>query len=241
MTETWVSPKTHLNLNVKGYCVEHLYGNKSARTNKGRHSGGISIYYKQNLRDKIEIIEKLQQGILWLKICKSMFQFDADVYLCCTYIPPRQSRLTNQNDVDFFENIEQGVEKYQLLGKVFLTGHLNSRTSNAPDFIEFDQFLDDYSVIQSNRNILPRTNKDTVLDANGIRLINFCISTNLLIANGRLHDDKSIGQFTYVGNYGMSVVDYVLSSQNDFKYINVFKIVSPTDLSDHCALNFCFK
>ena len=133
------------------------------------------------------------------------------------------------------------MEKYQLLGKVFLTGDLNSRTSNAPDFIEVDQFLDDNSIIQSNRNILPRANKDTALDANGIRLTNFCISTNPLIANGRLHDDKCIGQFTYVRNYGMSVVDYLLSSQNDFKYINMFKIVSPNDLLDHCALNLCFK
>ena len=76
----------------------------------------------------------------------------------------------------------------------FLNGDLNSRTSNELDYIVFDRFLS----LQSNVYISPRVNKDRVLDAHGKRLINLCKSTNLLIGNGRLHDDKNIEDFTFL-------------------------------------------
>jgi hypothetical protein len=35
-----------------------------------RYSGGLSIYYRQNLSKHIEIIKKIQKGMLWLKLSK---------------------------------------------------------------------------------------------------------------------------------------------------------------------------
>ena len=89
LTETWISKNTYINFDIEGYYCEHLYGNKSRNAKKGRYSGGITIYYKQTLKDKINIIEKDQNGIIWVKICKSLFDFDSDLYMCCTYIPPK--------------------------------------------------------------------------------------------------------------------------------------------------------
>ena len=57
-SETWVSSKTTLNLDLKGYFSEHIYGIKSPGTVRGRHSGGISLYVKNYLKNKLEIVEK---------------------------------------------------------------------------------------------------------------------------------------------------------------------------------------
>ena len=171
MTETWLSKTTCYNLNIQGYCVEHLYGNKSKNTRKGRYSGGISIYYKSNLYGKIEITQKHQNGIVWLKMDESLFYFNTDLYMCCTYIPPKESTLRNSEEFDMFERIERDVSKYQLLGKILLTGDFNSRTSTEPDFITLDRFLNTYLFVQSDLERYPRVNKDHVLDAHGSKLL----------------------------------------------------------------------
>lgn len=68
-----------------------------------------------------------------------MFHFDEDVYICYTYIPPTCSKVLKDKDFDFFfEEIETGLEKFNKLGKTFITGDLNSRTSTVSDILEFD-------------------------------------------------------------------------------------------------------
>ena len=177
------------NLNIQGYCVEHLFGNKAPNTTRGRYSGGISIYFKSKLNGKITIVDKHQIGIVWLKICKSVFHFDEDVYICCTYIPPRESSILTQGNINIFDLIEHDIERYKSLGKVLTTGDFNCRTSDEPDFIIFDRFLDDNS-LPPTLDAVQRINKDHVLDAHGKRLTDLCKTTNLLIANGRLHNDN---------------------------------------------------
>ena len=58
LQETWLSPKSTLNLEIQGYCSDHLLGNKSPNTKKGRYSGGISVYYRNYLKSCINIEEK---------------------------------------------------------------------------------------------------------------------------------------------------------------------------------------
>ena len=43
-----------------------------------------------------------------------------------------------------------------------------------------------------------------------------------------------------MGSRGSSVADYVLTSQDLFKYINPFEVHDPNMLSDHCLLTFSF-
>ena len=57
-SETWLSGSDQLNLDIQGYTCDHLYGNKSAGSTKGRYSGGISIYYKNYLKNSIKVVEK---------------------------------------------------------------------------------------------------------------------------------------------------------------------------------------
>ena len=241
LSETWISKNTCYNLDIKGYRVFHLYGNKSINKTKGRYSGGISIYYKSDLSDKINIVETNQYGIVWIKVCKTLFDFEADVYICSTYIPPSSSKVIKQHETDMFDLIETGIEKYKLQGKVFISGDLNSRTSNERDFIIFDKHLDENTELEYNINNNARINKDHVIDARGKRLISLCKSANLLICNGRLLEDSNIGEFTFLNNNANTVIDYVLANQHDLKYFSTFKIEPNNEFSDHCAVHFSLR
>ena len=54
---------------------------------KGRFSGGVSVYFRSCLSDKIKVIEKNHCGIMWLKLCKSLFHFNTDVcFFCVAYM-----------------------------------------------------------------------------------------------------------------------------------------------------------
>ena len=63
-SETWISNKTSINLDINGYFSEHLYGTKAPGSSKGRYSGGLSLYAKYYLQDKIQIIVKNSKGLL---------------------------------------------------------------------------------------------------------------------------------------------------------------------------------
>ena len=46
LQETWLSKNTNINLDLQGYIGVHMYGNKSPYTNKGRYSGGLTLYFR---------------------------------------------------------------------------------------------------------------------------------------------------------------------------------------------------
>ena len=54
LQETWLNKNVFVNLDIQGYIGVHLHGNKSRNTTKGRYSGGLSLYYKHTLKDKIK-------------------------------------------------------------------------------------------------------------------------------------------------------------------------------------------
>ena len=142
LCETWLSPNTITNLDIDGYFSSHIFGNKSKNTRKGRYSGGISVYIKHELMKQVTVVEKQQHGTIWLKLSSAMFSFQDDVYLCHAYFPPANSNVFDVRQVDFHELLESDIIKYNNLGRVLVTGDLNSRTSNESDFIVFDRYID---------------------------------------------------------------------------------------------------
>ena len=46
------------------------------------------------------------------------------------------------SEIDLFEQLELGIVKYNNMGKVYVSGDLNSRTSDSLDYFEFDKYLD---------------------------------------------------------------------------------------------------
>ena len=209
-----------------------MFGNKSRNTHRGRYSGGISIYYKKNLEKCVKIIETNQNEIIWLELGKNLFSFDQNVYICCVYIPPNQSTVIDNVNFDFYDELEAGLERYKMKGKCFFLGDFNSRTCAESDVLNFDTYLNNDSYLSNNINIAPRASKDHVIDAYGRRMIGFCQSASLIIANGRLHTDHAVGEYTYHSVNGSSVVDYLLLNVTDIDYISHFCILQPNEFLD---------
>ena len=241
LNETWITTKSCVNLEIPGYNCVHLYGNKSHNVNRGRSSGGLAIYYKQHLSKYIEVVEKIQNGIMWTKLSKDLFYFDENVFIGNMYIPPPGSTVINNRVFDFFEQLELGIEKYKSRGKCFIIGDLNSRTSNLKDFLEIDENVDDDFLLQKNANLKQRVSKDKIIDNYGKRLLETCCTTSFVIANGRICKDKNNGDFTFYSTNGCSVVDYLLLNPEDIEHIKTFEIEPLSEFSDHCSLYFSFN
>ena len=98
-----------------------------------------------------------------------------------------------------------------------MVADFNARTSNLPDFN--NESGNEFIHIQSlNSQITTkRNNFDGEVNKHDNRLLDFCISTQLQIVNGRKQGD-SLGKYTcYTSNGEASTVDYCLTDENVFE------------------------
>ena len=66
-----------------------------------------------------------------------------------------------------YDQIETGIIKYNNLGKVFVTGDFNSRTSDSIDYLIFDKYLDqdlDFLTLLISRNATAKIALQTIMD-----------------------------------------------------------------------------
>ena len=92
-----------------------------------------------------------------------------------------------------------------------------------------------------SRHMLTRYSQDGVVNAHGKRLLETCISSGLLIMNGRLGYDSGLGGYTRIDSTGKSVVDYMLCSPEVFFVASDFKIHNKFPESDHLPLSACIN
>ena len=76
-----------------------------------------------------------------------------------------------------------------------------------------------------------RNNYDNVVNTHGKNLLQICKNFDLRILNGRIRGD-SFGNITYHGSLGVSTVDYFISDQSLFQYVDYLIIKCPTYFSD---------
>ena len=89
----------------------------------------------------------------------------------------------------------------------------------------------------NNINVLNiRCNEDGVINKYGRSLLNFCINTELKIANGGMFDDKGIGRYTYYSPMGASTIDYMILREDYM--ISKFEVLPKLVESDHCPIKF---
>ena len=169
---------------------------------------------------------------------KSIFNTDKDVLLSFVYLPPQRSQFYNSTEfsgIMLFEDVFVGLpifDKYLLI-----MGDFNGRIGELKDTFETDKFvkeLEEYSDVFDNFD-LPRKSKDKLITLFGRRLIDFCRIYSIYIANGRVGNDKNIGNFTYIGAQGCSVIDYVIMSADLFNITENFDIDNRTE-SSHLPL-----
>ena len=127
-----------------------------------------------------------------MKLDKSFFDFEHDVYVCAVYIPPVTS-VHYDND---FALLESEVSIFANQGKVLLIGDFNFRTGQSPDYI-LNNFSDNYILPRnySVDQILKRNNQDQICKTQGKNLLHLCIASKLRILNVRYVGD-SLGYFT---------------------------------------------
>ena len=65
MYESWTSSKSKIDLS--GYVCHNIYRNIQHR-NARRCSGGVVLYYKDSIKDGIEIIKTHHSSVIWLKL-----------------------------------------------------------------------------------------------------------------------------------------------------------------------------
>ena len=133
------------------------------------------------------------------------------------------------NGISLFESAF--VSLYNDSHYYLLMGDFNSRTGTLSDFEMFENKID---ILEEYENAfytfdLPRYSCDTYVSAFGRDLLDFCKVYFIYIMNGRVGQDKNIGDFTYIGINGASVIDYVLASKVLFSYIVDFNIEPRTE------------
>ena len=122
---------------------------------------------------------KCNDSHLWLKINKTFFDFENDVYICLSYIPPanssRQGIIESSIYDDILENILLIKNTNNEACNFVILGDLNSRIGQQRDYVADDYAThmnilpDDYIPDQE----IPRKSQDNVVNSNGQLLLEF--------------------------------------------------------------------
>ena len=175
----------------------------------------------------------------WLKFDNHFLHIPEDLIFGAIYIPPENSRFFNNDDLNEFE---QEISHYSCNNNfVMLAGDTNSRTGSMKDFVSTDRFtnelfnidediqsdLDKYTILENLSVPLTRYSCDKKTNTHVHRLIQICQNNNIFIVNGRIYNDKESGNFTFRDK---SVVDYVLSTAECFRYYSNFEIIETDSL-----------
>lgn len=185
--------------------------------------------------------------ILWFVLKGDIINSEKDILFGITYIPPEGTKYSSKDAYSDIENEYTTLNcKYDI---ICLTGDFNSRVSNCSDFINDidlsnyeiiteDPFLDGNADLQKLDNLnFPRirSNKDLKKNNFGNNLLHFCKNNNLFILNGRVGNDKGVGDYTTCNS---TVIDYFIGNVDFLNIVENFCILEFTKLySDvHCPL-----
>ncbi len=235
LQETW-RKTDEVTLCPPGYCEIFLSSRKHEKITRGRDSGGIIIWHKQEIDKYIQTIKK-EESHIWLKINKHLTQTTKDVFLCAVYIPPSESPYYNE---EIFESLHSEINHFQAQGSVLICGDLNARTGSLPDYTtdNGNNYIFGQSFPQNTVNF-PRNNSDEQVNKNGKLLLELCRSLGLYLVNGRVRGD-SLGRYTYSSFHGCSTVDYMITDLDSFSF-RAFTVKPLTPLSDHSQITLYLK
>ena len=70
------------------------------------------------------------EGYLWLRLQKSLFQFENGIFLYGGYIPPNNTIPTITTKTEYFEKLNEMLLKSKDKGIILMMGDLKARTGN---------------------------------------------------------------------------------------------------------------
>ena len=159
-----------------------------ARSANNRYYGGLAILTRLALRPYISFLKTNTTEYQWMKLPtldKNFFNFQRDLFLCLTYLPPGQSTYANNMQQDLLDSLEKDISLYKTKGEVMICGDLNARTGSEPGFIINDgsDHLPLYQNYSIDNSSVPRHSKDIIVDKRGINLIDICVGNQVLMAD----------------------------------------------------------
>ena len=216
-------------------------------------SGGIIVLYKDFVDSCVRELETESKYVKWFKVNMKSGINQEEVLFGAVYIPPESSVYSSINSYDEVENELLSVcndNKY-----VFLAGDFNAHTGSKADYVVLDgnigmgndsdnEEADHVNIVDHLRELgIPsqRVSCDKhKVDNFGNRLLDMCISSQLVICNGRLGLDAKVGQCTTTTE---SVIDYNICSLALMKDIVHFEVLDFNELySDiHCGVSAHIK
>lgn len=204
LLETWIEEKdmTHF---TKYFKTFNLYWKTATRENRsGRAKGGMLIGVSRDIKEYTKVKDEQFFFDILVKTSKEFIHI-VPIYLSCS-----NWALDFDNLRDFV------VNKYS--DKVILIGDFNARTGADQDFKPERIFNQQHLKIRENRK-----SRDKISNTNGRRLIEFFNDMSFIILNGRVEND-SLGEFTFHGVMGKSVIDYVAATGSVLKDIMTFEV-----------------
>jgi len=122
--ETWTNANS--NVDLSGF-VSHNFYRKFQHRNAKRASGGIVLYYRDSIKDGVSVVKNHYDSIIWVKLDKTFFELENDMYICGVYLWGENSPAYNAVNVNLFDIIENDVTYYKNLGCVYLNGDFNAK------------------------------------------------------------------------------------------------------------------
>jgi hypothetical protein len=224
--QTWTSEKDEIELD--GYrCVSKI---RKRNNQTGRCSGGVAIFYKEKLYQRVQLLNNVGTNILWM-ISKADEGKVGRICIGVRYNPLRGSKYENPC---FFEELESEVlEIKSTVGEldIIVIGDLNVRCGDLiprglmEEKEENGWYKDNLFTGSSRRS------EDKVVNEEGRKLISFCEILNLEVLNGSREGDVE-GKMTFVSKTGASVTDYILCSYDIGRCLRTFRVRDMT-ISDH--------
>jgi len=252
VSETMINDPSFVH--IPGYTFVHA--SKKDITHKYGGIHGIGIFVKNSIYGHISVIpDTTSDSTLWIKIEETLLGYE--VLLGAVYIPHENSVF---HKPEIFDDLYNDIMTLSCTynTSICLIGDFNSRTGNLPDFIEsskYDAFSNfencfpgiDHEMSINNLNTLGfdsnRYNCDNKTNNNGYKLIDMCKNFDLRLVNGRVGNDKFVGDYTCISKNGNSTIDYAVTSAHILPNIVDFKIdcFDPCLSDKHKAIYFSLK
>lgn len=234
LLETWEClPEQFTNIFPTHHC---LFCPAVRSSRFGRAMSGTIVYVKNELMKYVKRLYQECNFGIFLLFDKTVFGLDKNIVICFIYLPPDHSPFYVNTDLSGIALLENRISKLEALNEdvdLIILGDLNARTAERNDFIQDKNIvpaLEEYEPFL-NDDMTKRTSCDKQVNKFGLELLEFCKTYMIRICNGRKGRDQGIGNFTFIGAGGNSVIDYILCSDSVLDSVYKFDIEDRTESS----------
>ena len=123
LQETWTSGDDVVNLNWYEY---HNFHRQYKHHLAIKNSGGLGVFVKSSWSEGVKIVKSIDDIMVWLRLDKSFFGLNDDVYVANVYAVPESSVFLCH---DVFDMLCTEIEKFPTGANVLIYGDTNARTN----------------------------------------------------------------------------------------------------------------